>query len=761
MQRARRGTGAEGGSIEIGGLACDRLVTPHLAPRPSPPAPSTPPSPWSPPILGLSSLRRTGARATFGTSPGSPCSTCGPAHKQQPPPAPLARMCAVRCRADAEHASHRRSMPHAGGAPAPANNARRRASPVVTHTHALLRSFATVSLINSGALIKTAVESNGVKVYAVNSAAASSSSSLLDWHTRKCAAKGRGERAAQFAIAMGTYKPQVRVSDLAQLTLKFGRHLGAENVDFVILSDHWTKSIHLQNDRTIEVHAQGGFHYRMRIPRFGRALAHHLPSCDALFSTAGNEIYRLNLGQGHFMTPPVLTDEEEILGVDTIDVNPRISWWPLASRALGPRSFGIPGPGSIPSRVDGLSYALGTSTGHTLLYDIRAGQPFALKDQGYGLPVKNVPWIEGGSRMAGDGMVLSADRKVIKIWDRNSMPLDQLRGDNTCRGLESRPPCPGQRSHHEQLGPAPRWASFLENITEEMEDQTTRSVYEDYKFVERSELTILRLDHLVSTPTLKPHMRRHFLSLKLYDAARIIANPFAYTEYREKVVRERMEKLVETRIRTKKDGSAGVKINKALAEKILRDQEREVKRLEKRKVRGGQGGQAYRWRQGDGGGRARARAAAESAHGSPFREGVPGSGVHGRRDLTRICTAQPSAAAQRRNGSDVRRKTAVEEEEEESDKVSSDGLGDGSNDDSDGESGSGSDSSDAGALSKFDPRVRPGQKNARAQEAYSHTREQNRLANKVKFVPMRPASTGANDVETGYALQYALYTIGL
>ena len=39
-----------------------------------------------------------------------------------------------------------------------------------------------------------------------------------------------------------------------------------------------------------------------------------------------------------------------------------------------------------------------------------------------------------------------------------------------------------------QLGPAPRWASFLENITEEMEDQTTRSVYEDYKFLGRNEL---------------------------------------------------------------------------------------------------------------------------------------------------------------------------------------------------------------------------------------------------------------------------------
>jgi ribosome biogenesis protein ENP2 len=217
-----------------------------------------------------------------------------------------------------------------------------------------------------------------------------------------------------------------------------------------MLSDDWTKSIHLQNDRTIEVHTQGGFHYRTRIPRFGRALAYHFPSCDALFSAAGNEIYRLNLDQGRFMTPLVLQDEQEILGVNTIDVNPAHQllafglegtgsaqfWDPRSRSCVGvlrlPRSRLFPpgavsdGPLSvtaISSRVDGLSYALGTSTGHTLLYDIRAGQPFALKDQGYGLPVKNVSWIEGGSRMAGDGMVLSADRKVIKIWDRNSVRL--------------------------------------------------------------------------------------------------------------------------------------------------------------------------------------------------------------------------------------------------------------------------------------------------------------------------------------------------
>lgn len=40
-----------------------------------------------------------------------------------------------------------------------------------------------------------------------------------------------------------------------------------------------------------------------------------------------------------------------------------------------------------------------------------------------------------------------------------------------------------------QLGPAPRWCSFLDHITEEMEESATRTVYEDYKFVERGELT--------------------------------------------------------------------------------------------------------------------------------------------------------------------------------------------------------------------------------------------------------------------------------
>lgn len=157
------------------------------------------------------------------------------------------------------------------------------------------------------------------------------------------------------------------------------------------------------------------------------------------------------------MSPLLLESDDadgEILGVNTIDINPAhqlialgvdgngtVQFWDPRSRAkVGtlrlPRSRllstgGFNGNGedvdlsvtAIASRADGLSYAVGTSTGHTLLYDIRAAQPFGLKDQGYGLPVKNVAWIEGGSRMAGDGMILSADKKVMKIWDRSSVSL--------------------------------------------------------------------------------------------------------------------------------------------------------------------------------------------------------------------------------------------------------------------------------------------------------------------------------------------------
>lgn len=110
-----------------------------------------------------------------------------------------------------------------------------------------------------------AIDPTSVKVYTVNGAPAGSSSSLPDWLTRKRAIKSKGKRAVRehvegtieliqhfefpeasnrikttrdghHVIATGTYKPQMRVWDLDQLSLKFERHSDAENVDFVVSS---------------------------------------------------------------------------------------------------------------------------------------------------------------------------------------------------------------------------------------------------------------------------------------------------------------------------------------------------------------------------------------------------------------------------------------------------------------------------------------------------------------------------------------------
>ena len=38
------------------------------------------------------------------------------------------------------------------------------------------------------------------------------------------------------------------------------------------------------------------------------------------------------------------------------------------------------------------------------------------------------------------------------------------------------------------IGPAPRWASFLDSLTEELEESSTATVYDDYKFVTPDDL---------------------------------------------------------------------------------------------------------------------------------------------------------------------------------------------------------------------------------------------------------------------------------
>lgn len=473
-------------------------------------------------------------------------------------------------------------------------------------------------------------------------------------------------RDGQTIVATGTYKPQIRVWECEQLSLKFERHTDAENVDFVMLSDDWTKSLHVQNDRTVELHAQGGHHARLRIPKFGRSLDYHFSTATALIGAAGNEVYRLNLDQGRFMAPFVLP--EEVLGVNTVNINPAhglcafgvegglnrggVELWDARSRSnvgrlnIATRDVldaslitarrglpGVYGTGdateesallteamsslsvtALSSSADGLHIAAGTNTGHVLLYDLRMERPYSTKDQGFGLPIKSVSWpsdTSTGSTLAtseagsGDKRVLSADAKVIKVWSANTPnenmvtitpsahagdlnDVHHMPGTGLIMSANEATRC--NAWYVPDLGVAPKWCSFLDVLTDEADGEalgSAKGTYEDFKFVDQAELDRLGLSHLIGSQVLRPYMHGFFMSLALYDKARLINNPTAYEDARERAIKKKLEKMAESRIREDPKDVArrrrnekeleGIRVNRELAEKVGKQNEKKEK----------------------------------------------------------------------------------------------------------------------------------------------------------------------------------------
>ena len=175
------------------------------------------------------------------------------------------------------------------------------------------------------------------------------------------------------------------------------RHSDAENVQFEILSEDWTRMVLLQADRTLEFHSQSGMHYKTRIPRFGRDLAYLRSTCDLLAVGAGNEVFRLNLDQGQFLQPW----QTSLSGINVVEINPVHQltalggeggvcefWDPRARKAvslleLAPFLGGYASPEALEALEvssfhflpDGLTCALGTSTGQVMLFDLRNHNP--------------------------------------------------------------------------------------------------------------------------------------------------------------------------------------------------------------------------------------------------------------------------------------------------------------------------------------------------------------------------------------------------
>ncbi|CAL5870503.1 uncharacterized protein PFLUO_LOCUS4740 [Penicillium psychrofluorescens] len=477
---------------------------------------------------------------------------------------------------------------------------------------------------------------------------------LQDFEFEEASQCIRASEDGEWVMSTGTYKPQIHTHYLPQLSLSWARHTVALNTTFRLLSSDYSKSLHLQSDRSLEFHTPSGCHYTTRLPRYGRDLLYDRQSTEALVPAVGvnadgmGEVFRLNLELGRYMrsfevdvggddftssgggalqggintgavnTGAIAEDSHGLLAFGTTVGT--VELWD--SRAKGRAGVLLPptqvGPEDARSEItalefqrSGLTLGTGSSNGLIHLYDLRSPIPLLKKDQGYGFPIHTLTFLQSSSATRDATMepkILSADKRIIKIWDPRDgtpwtsvEPAVDINSVAWCKDSGMILTANEGRQQHSffipQLGPAPKWCSFLDNLVEEMAEDPNDpnaftstqagAVYDNFKFLTVPQLRTLNLEHLIGrTNLLRPYMHGYFVAQRLYEEARLITNPYIWEEERAKRVKEKIDKERESRIRGKK--KAAVKVNKKLAEKLLNAEEKNERRRAKRVLeRGG------------------------------------------------------------------------------------------------------------------------------------------------------------------------------
>ncbi|PIO75300.1 NUC153 domain protein [Teladorsagia circumcincta] len=123
------------------------------------------------------------------------------------------------------------------------------------------------------------------------------------------------------------------------------------------------------------------------------------------------------------------------------------------------------------------------------------------------------------------------------------------------------------------IGTAPKWCSYLEALTEELEETQSAAVYDDYKFVTKEELDQLSLSHLIGSSVLRAYMHGYFLDRRLYEKAQLITQPFAYEKYKNRKVQDIMHQERENRVIINKAEVNQPKVNKELAARLKAEAE--------------------------------------------------------------------------------------------------------------------------------------------------------------------------------------------
>ncbi|KAM3725523.1 Nucleolar protein [Dirofilaria immitis] len=396
----------------------------------------------------------------------------------------------------------------------------------------------------------------------------------------------------RYIFATGTYKPLLKCFDVSDLSLKFSRGLDADVIKMTVLSDDYSRFVLLEEERYVEVHVAYGRYFRLRIPKFGHDMTFCREVSDLYIVGSGSEIFRLNLEEGKFLAPLITSSssltccefnrDHHLFICGTNDG--RIEAWDHrdgdrcgtldCALHLQANSSELPKVTSVCFK-DALHLGVGTSAGNILLFDIRSNKPLLIKDHQTGLPINKIDFIPEHN------LVLSMDMRLLKIWEEtDGKPFAAIEpGSNLsdfCRYPNSgllffANESPKMLQYFiPAIGTAPKWCSYLETITEELEETEQSAIYDDYKFVTKEQLEEIGLLHLIGTSLLRAYMHGYFIDIRLYNKAKTFTQPFAYENYKQRKIMEKIDEERSLSIASRKLGKPKLpNVNKELAAKLL------------------------------------------------------------------------------------------------------------------------------------------------------------------------------------------------
>eukprot|EP01053_Blabericola_migrator_P006179 Blabericola_migrator_1__6178@NODE_3118_length_2025_cov_20_137385_g1953_i0_p1_GENE_NODE_3118_length_2025_cov_20_137385_g1953_i0NODE_3118_length_2025_cov_20_137385_g1953_i0_p1_ORF_typecomplete_len509_score95_59ANAPC4_WD40/PF12894_7/1_3e03ANAPC4_WD40/PF12894_7/54ANAPC4_WD40/PF12894_7/0_0045ANAPC4_WD40/PF12894_7/1_6eIF2A/PF08662_11/1_3eIF2A/PF08662_11/85eIF2A/PF08662_11/0_44PQQ_2/PF13360_6/93PQQ_2/PF13360_6/0_0045NUC153/PF08159_12/0_00069Cytochrom_D1/PF02239_16/1_7Cytochrom_D1/PF02239_16/9_1_NODE_31 len=373
---------------------------------------------------------------------------------------------------------------------------------------------------------------------------------IHDFHFSTHSNRVRVSQDGRFIGACGMYPPQIKVYECEELSLKFCRHVDSEIIDFEFLSEDYKKIVMLQNDRYVEFHAQGGRHHRLRIPTFGRSICFDNNTANLWIATGTEHIYLMDLEEGVHLEPIHSSMSEQNVistgnhhrltfvggetGLEVWDCRvSREDAIHVINHIVNPDEIfsnhtdTSPAVTSVAVQDRGFNIALGTDNGLCQIYDIRHSVPLVTKEHAIDTPIKDIHFMNVQRDYGDEAAVVSADERIVKLWDAKSGQVlasfeAAARINNICPYPNSGLIFVAQDDRKvgtyfvDCAGLAPRWASFLDNLVEEMDDENNKVFYDDFEFVTLADLDKLKTDFDEIKSKLRPHTHGYLIPRGLY-----------------------------------------------------------------------------------------------------------------------------------------------------------------------------------------------------------------------------------------------------